>query len=55
MLQLAADKNVQPLAEERPMRDANQAIVDMEQGKARYRYVLCNEDNIKAVGGNQRV
>lgn len=43
MLQLAADKNVQPLVEERPMKDANQVIVDMEQGKARYRYVLVNE------------
>jgi alcohol dehydrogenase (NADP+) len=43
MLQLAAEKNVQPLVEERPMKDANQAIVDMEDGKARYRYVLVNE------------
>ncbi|KAH7396668.1 putative zinc-binding alcohol dehydrogenase [Phaeosphaeria sp. MPI-PUGE-AT-0046c] len=43
MLQLAADKDVQPLVEERPMKAANQALVDMEQGKARYRYVLVNE------------
>lgn len=34
MLQLAADKEVQPLIEERPMKDANQAIVDLEQGKS---------------------
>lgn len=45
MLQLAAEKNVKPWVEERPMRDANQAIVDMDKGKARYRYVLVNEDH----------
>lgn len=44
MLQLAADKNLKPWIQERPMKDANQAIVDMEEGKARYRYVLVNED-----------
>lgn len=43
MLQLAADKNVKPWIQERPMKDANQAIIDMEQGKARFRYVLVNE------------
>jgi alcohol dehydrogenase (NADP+) len=43
MLQLAAEKNVQPWVEERPMKDANQAMIDMERGKARYRYVLVNE------------
>lgn len=43
MLQLAADKEVQLLIEERPMKDANQALVDLEQGKARYRHVLVNE------------
>jgi D-arabinose 1-dehydrogenase-like Zn-dependent alcohol dehydrogenase len=42
MLQLAAEKNVKPWVEERPMKDANQAMVDMEKGKARYRYVLVN-------------
>lgn len=25
-----------------PMKDANKAIVDMEEGKARYRISLCN-------------
>ncbi|KAI9150236.1 zinc-binding alcohol dehydrogenase [Paramyrothecium foliicola] len=44
MLQLAAEKNVQPRVEVRPMKDANQVIVDMEDGKARYRYVLANEE-----------
>jgi D-arabinose 1-dehydrogenase-like Zn-dependent alcohol dehydrogenase len=43
MLQLAAEKNVKPRVEVRPMKDANQVIVDMEEGKARYRYVLANE------------
>ncbi|CAG8926947.1 unnamed protein product [Penicillium salamii] len=43
MLQLAAEKNIQPWIEERPMEDANQVIIDMEEGKARYRYVLVNE------------
>ena len=45
MLQLAAEKNVKPWVEERPMKDANQAMIDMEKGKARYRYVLVNESN----------
>lgn len=43
MLQLAADQKIKPWIEERPMKDANQAIIDMEQGKARYRYVLVND------------
>ncbi|KAI1269149.1 zinc-binding dehydrogenase [Xylariaceae sp. FL1019] len=42
MLQLAADKKIKPWIEERPMEEANQAILDMEAGKARYRYVLVN-------------
>lgn len=46
MLQLAAKKNVRPLIEERPMKDANQAIVDMDKGKAKYRYVLVNEEHL---------
>ena len=44
MLQLAADKQIHPWIEKRPMKDANAAIVDMEAGKARYRYVLCNDE-----------
>jgi D-arabinose 1-dehydrogenase-like Zn-dependent alcohol dehydrogenase len=43
MLQLAAEKKIKPWIEQRPMKDANQAIIDMEEGKARYRYVLVNE------------
>jgi len=46
MLQLAVEKNVKPWVEKRPMEDANQAVVDMENGKARYRYVLVNQKNI---------
>lgn len=42
MLQLAADKNITPWVETRPMEEANKAIVDMEDGKARFRYVLTN-------------
>lgn len=42
MLQLVADKNVKPWVEMRPMSDANQAIVDFEDGKPRFRYVLVN-------------
>ncbi|KAI1139709.1 NADP-dependent alcohol dehydrogenase C [Hypoxylon sp. FL0543] len=44
MLQLAADKNIKPWIEERPLKDANKTIIDMAEGKARYRYVLVNEN-----------
>ncbi|KAJ5721972.1 NADP-dependent alcohol dehydrogenase 7 [Penicillium malachiteum] len=43
MLDLAAAKKVKPWIEERPMKEANQAIQDMDAGKARFRYVLVNE------------
>lgn len=43
MLEFVADKNIRGLIQERPMSDANQAVVDLEDGKARYRYVLVNE------------
>lgn len=43
MLEFAAKHNVKPWVEKRPMSDANQAIVDMENGKARFRYVLVND------------
>lgn len=43
MLDFAEAKNIKPWIQTRPMSDANQAIVDMEDGKARYRYVLVNE------------
>lgn len=44
MLQLAADKKIKAWVQERPLKDANKAIVDMEDGKARFRYVLVNEN-----------
>ena len=43
MLQFAADKGIKPWVEERPMQKANETVVDLEAGKARYRYVLVNE------------
>jgi len=42
MLDLAAEKKVKPWVQQRPMKDANQAIIDMKNGEARYRYVLVN-------------
>ncbi|KAI9372970.1 chaperonin 10-like protein [Aspergillus egyptiacus] len=44
MLELAAEKKVQPWIEERPMKEANKAVMDMAEGLARYRYVLVNEN-----------
>jgi alcohol dehydrogenase (NADP+) len=43
MLEFAAEKEVKPWIQTRPMKDANKSVVDMEDGKARYRYVLVNE------------
>ncbi|KKY18056.1 putative zinc-binding alcohol [Phaeomoniella chlamydospora] len=42
MLALAATKKTKAWVEVRPMKDGNQAIIDMDQGNARYRYVLAN-------------
>ncbi|OBS26286.1 hypothetical protein FPOA_00226 [Fusarium poae] len=44
MLQLAADKNLKPWVEERPMREANEVLKDLQAGKPRFRYVLVNRD-----------
>ncbi len=44
MLQLAADKGIKPWVQKVPLKDANSALVDMALGKARYRYVLVNEN-----------
>lgn len=43
MLEFAAEKGIKPWVQQRPMKEANQSVVDMEDGKARYRYVLVNE------------
>ncbi|CAH0002589.1 unnamed protein product [Clonostachys byssicola] len=43
MLELAAEKGVKPWVEKRPLKDANQAVLDVQAGKPRFRYVLVNE------------
>lgn len=43
MLRLTAEKGVKPWIQTRPMKEANQAVRDMDAGKARYRYCLVNE------------
>jgi alcohol dehydrogenase (NADP+) len=47
MLALAVRKNIRGWVEERPLKEANQAILDMDAGKARYRYTLVNEAHVK--------
>lgn len=42
MLDMAARTGTKFWVETRPMKEANRVIVDMEEGKARYRYVLTN-------------
>ena len=42
MLQLVVKKNLKPWIQKRLMKEANQAISDMEAQKARYRYVPVN-------------
>ena len=46
MLDLFAEKGVRTWNNNVPIKEANKALVDMNAGKARYRYVLVNEDNI---------
>ncbi|KAH9909565.1 zinc-binding dehydrogenase [Xylariomycetidae sp. FL2044] len=48
LLQLAADKGLKPWVQEIAMKDANQALLDMEAGKPRYRFCLVNEEISKA-------
>ena len=43
MLSLFAEKGVRTWNVNVPMKECNRAVVDMEDGKARYRYVLVNE------------
>lgn len=45
MMDLAVKMNVKPWVSCRPMKEANEAMVDFDDGKAKYRYVLVNEDN----------
>ncbi|KAF7557582.1 hypothetical protein G7Z17_g627 [Cylindrodendrum hubeiense] len=42
MLQFAADYKIKPWIQEWPMTEANEAILDLQAGKPRYRYVLVN-------------
>ena len=42
IVQLAVKSEVKPWVQARPMRKANQAVVDLEKRNARYRYVLTN-------------
>lgn len=42
MFELVAAKGVKVWVETRPMKEANQAVLDMVDGKPRYRYVLTN-------------
>jgi alcohol dehydrogenase (NADP+) len=45
MLKFAAEKGVKPWVQTRSMKEANKSVVEMEEGKARYRYVLVNPDH----------
>lgn len=47
MLQFVAEKKIKPWINVYPMKDANQAIIDFEAGKPRYRISLANEKNIE--------
>lgn len=47
MLDLTVKKNVKPWISARPLKEANQAVVDMTANKARYRHVLVNEAHAK--------
>ena len=48
MLQLTAKKGIKPWIQNRPLKEANHVVRDMDAGKARYRYVLVNEAHAKA-------
>lgn len=48
MLKLAVEKDIKPWTETRPLKDANQVVLDMKEGKARYRYVLVNEKHVSS-------
>ena len=44
MLQLAVKEDIKPWIETRKMKDVNKVLREMGEGRARYRYVLVNED-----------
>ena len=43
--QIVAKHKTKAWINPRPMTEANEAVVDMDKGMARYRYVLVNEKN----------
>ena len=45
MLNLMVSKKVKAWIQNRPLKEANKAVVDMVQGHARYRYCLINEEH----------
>jgi len=47
MLALAAKNKIHPWVQKRPLNEVNQALIDMDANKARYRYVLVNESHAK--------
>lgn len=47
MLDLSAEKGVHPWIEQRPLKDANEAVKDLVANKVRYRYTLVNEAHAK--------
>lgn len=51
MLESTAEKIVVPWTQARPLKDANQAAVDLDNNEARCRYVLVNEGNVQKLKG----
>ena len=47
MLALTAEKGVKPWVQKRPLKEVNQAVRDMDAGKARFRFVLVNEGHVE--------
>lgn len=47
MLGFVVEKGVRPWVQTRSMREANRGVVEFEEGKARYRFVLVNEEAAK--------
>jgi D-arabinose 1-dehydrogenase-like Zn-dependent alcohol dehydrogenase len=49
---LASKEKLHGWIQTRPMTETNQAVLDMQDGKARYRYCLVNEKNLAEVEKN---
>lgn len=52
MLAFAVKHDIHPWIQEMPLKEANKAIVAMDKGDARYRFVLVNEAHAKELGAN---